>query len=486
MIVGAFLLALSLPLSSTAASGQRFSDVPPTKHFAEAVNKLAEREIIGGYPDGTFKPSNSITRGQAAAIIAKMIKLDTSKVKNPKFTDVRTSNGYYKAIAALAEKSIISGYGDGRFGPNDPITRGQMASILVKAFDLPRYDFTSHTNPFVDVRKGTGHDPSILTIRRLGITTGTSLDRFSPNISITRGQAAKMLRATEEAKSQIITVRASDYGWEKFNMNNSNHKEDALFNAVKTVNATDRTEERIHLVPLKEGSGTFKVALVYSGNPDEKYYRKYYVHIKEVDGKLKLTLEETQDFLTTSAVITVKDKKRVEKISLSTMDGKELSDDVAFTTCTYYGIQVCPEKDQVDSEGNYKNLIIPIEKTGQYIATIRYVDGEDVRYGIEAISSRPSFYYNIQTVEERLEAFVDLGASYDIGKSVLPKGAEQIAEITRDPGTNVFRAVPKKEGAFDIRFPDNQKVDLIGIGVNVQKIGSIFQINMYEDTDLHM
>ncbi|PID23235.1 hypothetical protein CSV61_01945 [Sporosarcina sp. P3] len=131
-------------------------------------------------------------------------------------------------------------------------------------------------------------------------------------------------------------------------------------------------------------------------------------------------------------------------------------------------------------------MLFPIDKTGQHIATIRYADGEVVRYGIEAISSRPSFYYGIRTVEEILEASVDLGATYDIGTSVLPKGAEQIADITRDPGTNIFRVVLKKEGAFDIRFPDNKKVDLIGISVNIQRIGSIVQINMYEDTDYHM
>ena len=155
MVLGALLLACGLPLSGTfAASTERFSDVPSSKHFAEAVYDLAERNIIGGYPDGTFKPGNSITRGQAAAIIAKMIKLDTSKVKDPGFKDVPKANGYYKAIAAMAEKSIISGYGDGRYGPNDPITRGQMASILVKAFDLPRYDFTSYKSPFEDVKRG--------------------------------------------------------------------------------------------------------------------------------------------------------------------------------------------------------------------------------------------------------------------------------------------------------------------------------------------
>ena len=216
VLTALLLIFVATPLQGKAAT--QFSDVPSSKHYAEAVYDLAERNIIGGYPDGTFKPGNSITRGQAAAIITKMIDLDTSNVKNPGFKDVSKANGYYKAIAAMAEESIISGYGDGRYGPNDPIKRGQMASIIVKAFDLPRYNFTSYKSPFEDVKRGTGHDPNILIIYRLGITTGTSTDRFSPNESITRGQAAKMLKATEEAKSPIVTLRASDYQWEEFKM----------------------------------------------------------------------------------------------------------------------------------------------------------------------------------------------------------------------------------------------------------------------------
>ena len=73
--LGALALTLSLPLSSMAASNQRFTDVPATKHFAEAVNELAERHIITGYADGLFKPGNPITRGQAAAIIVKLLNV---------------------------------------------------------------------------------------------------------------------------------------------------------------------------------------------------------------------------------------------------------------------------------------------------------------------------------------------------------------------------------------------------------------------------
>ena len=480
-VFSVLVLACSLPLSGTfAVSKKQFSDVPSSKYFAEAVYDLAERNIIGGYPDGTFKPGNSITRGQAAAMIAKLMKLDTDNVKNPRFKDVSRGNGYYKAIAAMAEKGIIRGYGDGRFGPNDPITRGQMASILVKAFDLPRYDFSSHKSPFEDVKKGTGHDSNILNIYRLGITGGTAPDRFSPNVSITRGQAAKMMKATEEAKSQIVTLRASDYNWEEFKMYDSYQEDSDLFHSVVGSNQLNgKTADKIHLVPLKEGTGTLQVALVYSGNPEKKYYRKYYVHIKEVNGKLKLTLEETQDFLTTSAILDVRDKKEVQNVSLSTMDGEKLSDSMAFRKCPTFSSSGCYE---TDSEDEYITVQIGIDKPGQYIATVRFVDGEELRYGIEAVSLTPHFHYSIRTLEEKPTATWDPGAEYNMGKHIIPEDAENIATVTREEGTNLLRVVGKKYGHFYIKFPDNNKRYFIDVGVKIGQIGSIINVNIYENT----
>nr|WP_255723520.1 S-layer homology domain-containing protein [Sporosarcina sp. ACRSL] len=487
MVLGALLLACNLPLSGTsAASTERFTDVPSSKHYAEAVYDLADRNIIGGYPDGTFKPGNSITRGQAAAIITKMVGLDTTNVKNPGFKDVSTANGYYEAIAAMAQEGIISGYGDGRYGPNDPITRGQMASIIVKAFDLPRYNFTSYKSPFEDVKRGTGHDSSILSIYRLGITAGTSPETFSPNAPITRGQAAKMLKASEEAKAPIVTVRASDYQWEEFKMFDSNHRDSGLFHAVEGREKFGGPVDKIHLVPLKEGKGTFQVALVYSGNPDQKYYRKYFVHIKEVDGKLKLTLERTEDILPTPAGLDVRGKNQVQNISLSTMDGKKLSDNVEFRKCLSFSPSDCRDSDQTDSEGKYNNVRIMIDKPGQYIATVRFDDGEEVRYGIEAVSLTPHFSYSMRILEERPTASVDLGAAYDIGRHVLPKDADQIAAITREPGTNLFHAEGKKKGSFTIKLPDHNKTDLIAIGVRVETLGPIINVQIYEMIDTHM
>ena len=115
LTVVALAIAGSLLVSQASAEiSSDFSDVPTTKHYASAVYELANRNIISGYEDGTFKPAASITRGQAAAIIAKLVKYDTKNVKDPGLKDVASSQWSYGAIAALANAGVINGYGDGR------------------------------------------------------------------------------------------------------------------------------------------------------------------------------------------------------------------------------------------------------------------------------------------------------------------------------------------------------------------------------------
>ncbi|QTD39452.1 S-layer homology domain-containing protein [Sporosarcina sp. Te-1] len=483
VLLVALLISISLPGAVNAAGQPKFSDVPQTKHFAEAVESLAERNIIGGYPDGTFKPGNPITRGQAAAIIAKMLELNTDKVKNPGFKDVSPENGYYKAIAALAEKEIIGGYEDGRYGPNDPIKRGQMASILVKAFDLPRYAIEE--NPFKDVKNYPyiSHSQNILIIYHLGITTGTSATTFSPNASITRGQAAKLLKATEELKPQMKTMKGSEFGWKRIEWFNDQEKNPGVFKAALVTGRktpAGYTGDRLQIVPLKEGTGTLSFGEGSDFFPDDTNFKKYYVHVKKTDGEWSVTLEETDDHFPTAAGLemTQEQTKQVEKVSLETMEGEPLSDSVAFKFC---------------KKGMIDNLCIDIDNPGQYIATVSYKGGEEIRYGIEVKQRTAHFYYSIRTLQERTSHSVDLSndnyysvkPGHKIGKHIIPKGSEQIAVVTREKNTNIFRAEAKKSGNFMVEFPDDRvrvysegHVFFEGISIDVEQLGTILYVTV--------
>lgn len=489
MVVLILLLALSLPLSTAAASNQPFSDVSPKQHFAEAVNELAARNIIGGYPDGTFKPGNPITRGQAAAMIAKLTNLDMTNVKDPGFKDVSKENGYYKAIAALAEANIIGGYEDGRYGPNDPVKRGQFASILVKAFDLPRYNFYDIQNPFKDVVEYQSHGSNILVLYRLGISTGTSPDKFSINAPVTRGQAAKMMKATEDKKPAMVTLEAEDVGVDKLSSVIWRTDTD-LYEAITAYGNPGYTETKIQLVPLKEGEGTLNVSGYLSSDKssdeqEKSVEKKYYVHIKKVDSELKLTLEETDDYLPTEAPLEISADEKIQNISLSTADGKLVSDSVAFKKCS-----------------RNDNTCIKIDQPGVYIATARFTGNKEVRYAIEAnLPERAYFNYDIKTLRERLsytfdveeifihDEYYDKKAVKNIGKhTILTKNAEEIATVTRDPGTNVFHVTAKKTGSVEIEFenPVEGRLGQIGDGlsgkttgmkIEVQRIGGLINIS---------
>ncbi|WP_432361394.1 S-layer homology domain-containing protein [Sporosarcina sp. UB5] len=458
--LGALVLAISVPLTGNAESKQQFSDVSPTVYYAEAVNELAERNIIGGYPDGTFKPGNPITRGQAAAIIAKLTDMDLTNVKNPNFKDVSEANGYYKAIAALAEAKIINGYGDGRYGPNDPIKRGQLASILVKAFDLPRYSFYDTKNPFKDVVSYESHGTNVLILYRLGIAGGTSSDRFSINAPVTRGQAASMMVATEDKKPTMVSLAPKELGMARIGEVIWKTDQDLYDSIVVRGIAGYSTTDRLQLVPLKEGTATLNLS-GYSGNVYGSYnvYKKYYVHVKKVNGELTLTLEETDDYLPTEARLAVSADEKVENISLSTVDGALVNESAAFKKC---------ESPQF--------VCLDIDEPGNYIAKVRFVGGNEVRYAIEAKEpERAHFHYDIKTLREQTSYVFDMKtlfahndyydeeAAENIGKhTIVTKNADEIAEITRDPGTNVFRVTAKKVGTVEVEF-ENRVYWMIGV-----------------------
>lgn len=470
--IGALLLLVSLPLTSSAA--RQFPDVPASKHFAEAVYNLEGRGIIGGYPDGTFKPGESITRGQAAAIIAKLVQLDMTNVKDPKFKDVRPANGYYKAIAALADKGIISGYGDGRFGPNDKVTRAQMATILVKAFDLPRYEFSANRNPFTDVKTAKDHDVNILIIYRLGITKGTSVDKFSPNQNITRGQAAKLMKTAEDVKSQIATIYAKDVQWDDFKWSSGSESDAGAFNVVKGWTQDGKAVDRLHVVPLKQGKGTLSFGRTAATEGREDIVKKYGIAVSTVSGKLKVTVNKGNDTnggnngssgnngsggneITPSKTELLTGNRKAEHVALATMSGKKVNDNAKFTQCNI---------------GSVQKICLSIETPGQYIASVRFADGKTVRYGIDVKTNG-----SVTAIEEKTTAVYEFGTGTRFGNHTLPPEAWTIASVERDSETNTFRAEGKKQGSFTVSFPDSPNKTK-GLGVTVTQIGSILHVSL--------
>ena len=103
-------------------------------HWAEKnITELAALGAVSGYPDGSFKPDNKITRSEFTVILVKAFELEPKSGKV--FSDT-VSHWAKDSIATAASYGIINGYDENTFGPDDTITREQMAAMIVNAAKL--------------------------------------------------------------------------------------------------------------------------------------------------------------------------------------------------------------------------------------------------------------------------------------------------------------------------------------------------------------
>lgn len=113
-----------------------FSDVADNAPYAEAVKNLNELGIIGGYGDGCFKPDNTITRAETAKLVCSVLGVadEAERIKTSAFSDVSPDSWACGYIAKASQLGIINGYGNGKFGPSDPVTYQQIVKMLVCAW----------------------------------------------------------------------------------------------------------------------------------------------------------------------------------------------------------------------------------------------------------------------------------------------------------------------------------------------------------------
>ncbi|MEX2504082.1 MAG: S-layer homology domain-containing protein, partial [Egicoccus sp.] len=124
---------VTLAMSITVAGSAVFSDVGLDSTHGLAISRLKALAISQGYDDGTYRPAESITRAQMAAFLARTLGLDTDTAT----TDLSDVAGVHAgAIAAILDAEVASGYADGTFKPTEFVTRGQMAAFLANAAGL--------------------------------------------------------------------------------------------------------------------------------------------------------------------------------------------------------------------------------------------------------------------------------------------------------------------------------------------------------------
>ena len=172
-----------------------FVDVKVGDYFYDAVLWAAEKGVTSGTDATHFSPNAACTRAQIVTFLWRAAGSPEPKNMSS-FTDVPADSYYAKAVAWAVKNGITGGTGNGKFSPDAPCTRAQMATFLWRANGSPK---VTGTTPFSDVSAGTYYCNAVLWAYEQNITNGTGGGKFSPDAPCTRAQMVQMLKNASDA-----------------------------------------------------------------------------------------------------------------------------------------------------------------------------------------------------------------------------------------------------------------------------------------------
>lgn len=175
----------------TTGSDMPFVDVAAGAWYYDAVKWAVDNNITAGVSATSFAPEQSCTRAQMVSFLWRAAgSPKASSGVNP-FTDVAAGSWYYDAVLWAVDKGITAGIGDGKFGPEQTVTRGQTVTFLYRYAGQPAS--ANNGTPFVDVPAGEFYTAAVQWAVNNGITAGTTATTFEPLSNCTRAQIVTFL-----------------------------------------------------------------------------------------------------------------------------------------------------------------------------------------------------------------------------------------------------------------------------------------------------
>ena len=172
------------------ASGMPFLDVMASDYYAEPIAWAYEESVTSGTSDLSFSPESTCTRGQIVTFLWRAMGQPEPKQTTNPFTDVKTSDYYYKPVLWAVEQGVTLGTSGTTFSPDAPCTRAHVVTFLWRAEGQPD---AGGANPFADVPAGQYYTSAVLWAVSRNITKGTDATHFSPDSPCTRGQIVTFL-----------------------------------------------------------------------------------------------------------------------------------------------------------------------------------------------------------------------------------------------------------------------------------------------------
>ncbi|MDA1679813.1 MULTISPECIES: S-layer homology domain-containing protein [unclassified Bacillus cereus group] len=202
-------------VSPVAAAGKSFPDVPAGHWGLDSINYLVDKGAIEGKPDGTYAPAEEIDRASAAKIMAITLGLKVEEGAQPSFKDAK-NHWASKYIAAVEKAGVVRGDGKENFSPDKKIDRASFASMIVGAYNLKDKVNGELVTKFEDLLDHWGEEKANILIN-LGLSEGTGGNKWEPNKSVSRAEAAKFIAVADKkygkkdnAQAYVTDVKVSE------------------------------------------------------------------------------------------------------------------------------------------------------------------------------------------------------------------------------------------------------------------------------------
>lgn len=181
------------------------------EHWAfDELDNFVNADLLRGYQDAEgnvwIKPNNSISRAEFVAILVRVLGL-TSDAAGKTFADVEAGKWYADPIRVASSLGIVNGISDTKFGPNVLITRGEIATMVVRAFESS-VTFEGEIKEFSDVPDYFAK-PSIEKASQVGIVRGATATEFKPFDNAKRAEAVVMLQRALDLQKQALPEDAA-------------------------------------------------------------------------------------------------------------------------------------------------------------------------------------------------------------------------------------------------------------------------------------
>ncbi len=178
-------------VKSPSLKPEIFSDIPGSHTYSTAIKYLKDNNIVKGYEDGTFRPDNTLNRAEALKLILEANSIFAESSENSSFSDVSNTAWFAPYIQTALKREIVKGYPDGSFKPGNTVSRAEFLKMAIATGDFPLPEITS--DPYPDIAKEVWYAPYFAFARDQKLLRTSTGNTAIPNGLITRGEAAEII-----------------------------------------------------------------------------------------------------------------------------------------------------------------------------------------------------------------------------------------------------------------------------------------------------